>query len=161
MNDTNHQDGVVAATGHENGDVLLWGIQWNEPLSYERGAPSPGGRRGSGGAGSSPGGRRVSGGFSPGGGRAGGDMGSISPGQGRWSGGGGSGGSSSGSSSSSNVRKLKLLRVLNGAHKRRVTFVRVCAGGREMLVGDAAGEISRWQCIRLDQLTNEELNQLV
>lgn len=59
------------------------------------------------------------------------------------------------------MRQLKLLRVLSGAHQRPITFVRVCEGGRELLVGDSRGEISRWQCIRLDQLTTEELNQLV
>lgn len=59
------------------------------------------------------------------------------------------------------VRPLKLERVLSGAHQKRITFVRVCEGGREMLAGDSSGEISRWQCIRLDQLSSEELNQLV
>lgn len=119
---------MVAATGHENGDALLWGIQWNgvdsersesirRPGSGEIHTRSAGGR------------------------------------------GGGGGGSSVGVGA--DVRPLKLLRVLSGPHQKRITFVRVCEGGREMLVGDCLGGISRWQCIRLDQLSSEELNQLV
>lgn len=73
----------------------------------------------------------------------------------------GSGGGGSGGGRAGVVRQLKLLRVLSGAHQKPITFVRVCEGGRELLVGDGKGEISRWQCIRLDQMSTEELNQLV
>lgn len=107
---------MVAATGHDNGDVLLWGIQWNPPPAR-------------------------------GGGSRSGDRSDRFP--------------SSEGNRSGQVRQLKLLRVLSGAHQRPITFVRVCEGGRELLVGDIRGEISRWQCIRLDQMSTEELNQLV
>lgn len=129
---------MVAATGHDNGDVLLWGIQWEEPLSGGDGST----RRLGANDRSSSGGAGVRG------------KGSSSPVTGVVSMGGGAG-------DGVGVRPLKLLRVLSGAHQKRVTFVRVCEGGRELLVGDAHGDISRWQCIRLDQLSSEELNQLV
>ncbi|CAM9706820.1 unnamed protein product, partial [Ectocarpus fasciculatus] len=34
------QDGVVAATGHDNGDVLLWAIEWGDGGRDSRGAKS-------------------------------------------------------------------------------------------------------------------------
>lgn len=120
----------MAATGHDNGDVLLWSIEWGGGgLASQRAEPT----------------RHLA----AGGGAGGGIGGSIDAG-----GGGGTG-------ESFDVRVLKLERVLSGAHQNRITFIRVCEGGREMLVGDSLGEISRWQCIRLDQLSSEELNQLV
>lgn len=121
------KDGVVAVTGHDNGDVSLWGIQWSGP-SPPRSSPVR-----SLGAGSRD---SVGGGMKP----------IEFPGRVGWSG---------------SQRPLRLLRVLSGAHEKRVTFVRVCDGAREMLVGDAGGNISRWQCVRLDLLRSEELNRLV
>ncbi|CAN0388200.1 unnamed protein product, partial [Hapterophycus canaliculatus] len=131
------QDGVVAATGHDNGDVLLWSIEWDSgggggggdrghPLSQQRAGEQQPIRR----VGSTVSHRDTR--------AAGGDGGGLNV-----------------------VRPLKLERVLSGAHQKRITFVRVCEGGREMLVGDASGAISRWQCIRLDQLSSDELNGLV
>lgn len=115
---------MVAVTGHDNGDVLLWSIDWSggpvsrrsssEPIRHRLGTH---GESGTGGGGHGDG--------------------------------------------TVTIRPLKLERVLSGAHHKRITFVRVCEGGREMLVGDSSGEMSRWQCIRLDQLSSEELNQLV
>lgn len=120
---------MVAATGHDNGDVLLWSIEWGSGglASQQRAEPTR-------------------------------HLGNARAGDGGGIGSTGMGGSSSGGV---DVRVLKLERVLSGAHQKRITFVRVCKGGREMLVGDSSGEISRWQCIRLDQLSSEELNQLV
>ena len=115
-------------TGHDNGDVSLWCIQWSGS-SPQRSSPSH--RLGNEGDGDG----------------AGEHAGPIrSPGRVGWGG---------------SVRPLRLLRVLSGAHQKRVTFVRVCDGGREMLVGDVSGNISRWQCIRLDLLRSEDLNKLV
>lgn len=127
----------MAATGHDNGDVLLWSIDWGGGLVSHRGSAEPT--------------RRL--------------VGAIHHREARASGGAGGGGgvrrSVGGGGGPVDVRPLKLERVLSGAHQKRITFVRVCEGGREMLVGDSSGEISRWQCIRLDQLSSEELNQLV
>lgn len=124
----------MAATGHDNGDVLLWSIEWGSGLASQRTEPA----------------RHLGGNARTGGGTGGGTAhgtGGIGT-----AGGGGDG---------VDVRVLKLERVLSGAHQKRITFIRVCEGGREMLIGDSSGEISRWQCIRLDQLSSEELNQLV
>lgn len=145
------QDGVVAATGHDNGDVSLWSIAWDTttspstpragthrtPMAAGRSdAMTPGSTRGRRGDRSSPSNR------------------------GRSS--GGRGGSGSGRvGAGTRVRQLRLRRVLSRAHQRPITLVRVCEGGRELLVGDSRGEMSRWQCIRLDQLSAEELNQLM
>ncbi|CAM9548343.1 unnamed protein product [Ectocarpus sp. 4 AP-2014] len=119
------QDGVVAATGHDNGDVLLWAIEWGDGGKDSRGTKPT---------------RRLD--------ATHGETRDTRAGAGAGAGAGG-------------VRPLKLQRVLSGAHQKRITFVRVCSGGREMLAGDSSGEISRWQCIRLDQLSSAELNQLV
>ncbi|CAM9964054.1 unnamed protein product, partial [Phaeothamnion confervicola] len=164
------QDGVVAVTGHDNGDIVLWGIRW-------AGGPGGGGavvRRSAGGrseadvpAGARPGG--------PGGGGVGGGIAGGSGG-GAWGGGGGQGGGGGGGADGSSepdqsggllagryspTRPLALLRVLSGAHTRPITCVRVCGGQHELLVGDSRGQISRWQCIRLDQLSGEDLNNLL
>ena len=139
------QDGVVAATGHDNGDVLLWSIDWSSGgrlSSSHRG----GGGGGGGGASSEP----IR--HQPGMMMVHGEASGV---------GGGRGGGGGGDGTALSVRPLRLERVLSGAHQKRITFVRVCEGGREMLVGDSSGEMSRWQCIRLDQLSSEELNQLV
>lgn len=112
----------MAATGHDNGDVLLWAIDWGDGGRDSRGTKST---------------RRL--------GAAHGDTRDTR----------------AAAAGAAGVRPLKLQRVLSGAHQKRITFVRVCSGGREILVGDSSGEISRWQCIRLDQLSSAELNQLV
>lgn len=112
----------MAATGHDNGDVLLWAIAWGDGGRDARGTKPI----------------RL-------------DAAHRDTRETRAGTGAGARG----------VRPLKLQRVLSGAHQKRITFVRVCEGGREMLVGDSSGEISRWQCIRLDQLSSAELNQLV
>ncbi|KAG5181492.1 BEACH domain-containing protein [Tribonema minus] len=117
------QEGVVAVTGHDNGDVSLWGIQWS----------------GAGGGGS-------------GGGGSGGSSGS------------GAGCEETGSimaRTSIPPRDLVCRRVLNGAHTRAVTCVRVCDDQRELLVGDAKGVVSRWQCLRLADMSQGELRELM
>ena len=68
------------------------------------------------------------------------------------------------SSGISPLRTMKLLRVLSNAHKRPISFLRICGqtgrGQRELLAGDEKGLVSRWQCIRLIDLNQEEISQL-
>jgi Beige/BEACH domain/PH domain associated with Beige/BEACH/WD domain, G-beta repeat len=148
------QDGVVAVTGHDNGDVSLWGIRWTQPavdtskLLYEHYRAGRGGTGTAAGTTASP---HASGASS-------GDYSSVS--------------SSFGSSrqqyhqqqqqqQSQQVRDLVCMRVLNGAHSRAVTCLRVCSNQRELLVGDAKGIVSRWQCLKLGDMPQSELNELV
>jgi WD domain, G-beta repeat len=147
------QDGVVAVTGHDNGDVSLWGIRWTQPavdtskLLYEHYRAGRGGIGTAGGVSPSP---HASGASS-------GDYSSVS--------------SSFGGSrqqqyqqqqqQQQQVRDLVCMRVLNGAHSRAVTCLRVCSNQRELLVGDAKGIVSRWQCLKLGDMPQSELNELV
>ncbi|CAN0408187.1 unnamed protein product, partial [Discosporangium mesarthrocarpum] len=139
-------DGVVAVTGHDNGDVLLWGIRWERPQPPRDDLEQPwgGGRAGAGGAGVVA--RR--------------GWGSDGSPEGKEEAATGAA-TAAAAAAAAKPQQLCLLRVLNGAHQRPISFLRVCSSGRELLAGDSRGEISRWQCIRLDQLPSVELQQLV
>jgi len=82
------QEGIVAVTGHNNGDLSLWGIDWE------------------------------------------------------------------------NSSKLVCRRVLNGIQNKPITCVRVSGDQRNVIAGDSNGKVTRWQCLRLGDLSSAELLDL-
>jgi WD40 repeat protein len=130
------QDGVAAVTGHANGDVSLWGIAW-------------------GGKGKDAAARRNSSTLER---QSSFDDGNADPREDEDVLGGLL------ASRHSQPRGLTLLRVLSNAHSRSITCLRVCGSTpgsqRELLAGDEKGVVSRWQTIRLVDLTSDELGQL-
>jgi WD40 repeat protein len=89
------QDGIVAVTGHDNGDISLWGINWTNTANKGE-----------------------------------------------------------------NVKDLVCRRVLNGAHNKPISCIRISDDQRELLIGDYKGVVSRWQCLRLGDLSQAELSDL-
>ncbi len=128
------QDGVVAITGHDNGKICLWGLQSLPPGSASRQQQQQQQKQPQCNA------TEV-------------EADADAEGDGE-----------AGMGSNTGMmqgRQLKVMQILQGVHTAAITTVRVGREQRDLAVGDATGRLSKWASVRLDQLSERELLEMV